>query len=84
MSLKMKQKPKKPVRCVNQKRVNYLDEDQAYSLKALVDKNIPVEMHIYPEGGHGFTSAIGNDHLNSWTQRFLDWLKWLNREDMSK
>ena len=59
-------------------------ENSLVFCKALVDKNIPVEMHIYSEGGHGFTSAIGNDHLNSWTQRFLDWLKWLNREDMSK
>jgi acetyl esterase/lipase len=45
---------------------------------ALKDKGIPAEFHIYPEGGHGFSLAIGKGYLETWTDRCIDWLKSLN------
>jgi len=47
---------------------------------ALKEKNIPAEMHIYPYGGHGFSLAIGQGRLSSWTDRCIDWLNALNNE----
>ena len=46
--------------------------------KALKDKNIPVEMHLYPAGGHGYSLGLGKAHLSSWTDRCIDWLKWVD------
>lgn len=46
--------------------------------KALKDKNIPVEMHLYPAGGHGYSLGLGKGHLSSWTDRCIDWLKWVD------
>jgi len=43
--------------------------------KALKDKQIAIEMHIYPDGGHGFSLAIKNKHLNTWPQRLFEWLQ---------
>ncbi|MDG1728432.1 MAG: alpha/beta hydrolase [Algibacter sp.] len=43
--------------------------------KALKDKGVKAEMHIYPHGRHGFGLAIGKTYLQSWTDRFEDWLK---------
>lgn len=55
-------------------------ENSIVFYQALIDKGISTEMHIYPEGGHGFSLATWNDHLNTWTQRCIDWLKWLNKK----
>lgn len=43
--------------------------------KALKDKHIKAEMHIYPEGGHGFGLALGQGYLQTWTDRLYDWLQ---------
>ena len=53
-------------------------ENSLVFFEALRQKKIPVEMHIYPEGGHGFGLALGRGHLESWTDRCIDWLRWLN------
>lgn len=45
---------------------------------ALKDKGITAELHIYPEGGHGFSLAIGKGYLETWPDRCIDWLKSLN------
>ncbi|MDV7185864.1 alpha/beta hydrolase [Lutibacter sp. TH_r2] len=42
--------------------------------QALTKKNIPVELHIYPFGGHGFAFAETKKPLNNWPNLFLDWL----------
>ncbi|MEQ8470690.1 MAG: alpha/beta hydrolase [Marinoscillum sp.] len=42
--------------------------------KALVSKNIPAEMHIYPKGGHGFGLALGQTQLGDWPDRLIEWL----------
>jgi acetyl esterase/lipase len=53
-------------------------ENSLLFYKALREKMIPVEMHIYPEGGHGFGLALGKGHLESWSDCCVDWLRWLN------
>lgn len=50
-------------------------ENSLAYFKALKEKNIPVELHIYPSGGHGFGLGKNDKHLNKW---FDDCLKWIN------
>jgi len=53
-------------------------EQSLLMYKALTDKNIPCEMHIFSEGGHGFGLATNNDHVASWANSMRLWLKSLN------
>ena len=53
-------------------------ENSLMFYKALKDKGHQPEMHIYPEGGHGFALGIGNNHLEGWTDRVYEWLQTLN------
>ena len=46
---------------------------------ALKTNKVPAEMHIYPNGGHGFGLAIGKAYLQTWTDRCIDWLNALNK-----
>lgn len=50
-------------------------ENSLMFYQALKDNSIPAEMHIYPEGGHGFSLAVGRGHLQTWTDRLYDWLR---------
>lgn len=49
--------------------------------QALVNQNVPVEMHIYPSGGHGWgftTPELGKDNLGDARKEFSDALeRWL-------
>ncbi|MEM1120952.1 MAG: family 16 glycoside hydrolase [Bacteroidota bacterium] len=49
--------------------------------QALRDKGVEAEMHVYPEGGHGFSLAIGKGYLQTWTDRLGDWLVRQNEND---
>lgn len=42
--------------------------------QALKDHKVPVEMHIYPSGGHGFGLALGKGALEKWTTSLIDWI----------
>lgn len=42
--------------------------------QALKRNGVAVEMHIYPEGGHGFGLGIGRGHLQQWPDRLKQWL----------
>ena len=42
--------------------------------KALTDKGISAEMHVFPHGRHGFALALGNEKLDMWKGLFLRWL----------
>ena len=53
-------------------------ENSLLFYQALREKGIYTEMHIYPEGGHGFSLAINKGSLSSWTERYHDWLKDIN------
>jgi acetyl esterase/lipase len=54
-------------------------ENSLLFFQALKDNNVPVEMHIYPAGGHGFGLAIGKGYLETWADRCIDWLRGLNK-----
>jgi dipeptidyl aminopeptidase/acylaminoacyl peptidase len=45
---------------------------------ALKKYNIPAEMHIFQEGGHGFGITKKNLPVNQWPDLFLQWLKAIN------
>jgi len=44
----------------------------------LKTKNIPVEIHIYSSGGHGFGLGVRGGEVVSWKICFLNWLKQFN------
>jgi len=50
-------------------------ENSLMFYQALKDNNVPVTMHIYPKGGHGFSLARDNVHLRGWTERLFEWLE---------
>ncbi len=43
----------------------------------LINAGVPTEMHLYPEGGHGYSLALDDAHLSTWPSRVHDWLKQL-------
>lgn len=43
--------------------------------QALQKEGVYSEMHIYPEGGHGYSLAIGKGYLQTWPDRLYDWLQ---------
>lgn len=43
--------------------------------QALIENGIPVEMHIYPSGGHGFGLAEDRGQLSGWPERCWEWLR---------
>jgi acetyl esterase/lipase len=50
-------------------------ENSLQFYKALNDKDVKVEMHIYPTGKHGFSLAINKEgYLHTWLDRMHDWL----------
>ncbi|MDT0675625.1 alpha/beta hydrolase [Autumnicola musiva] len=59
-------------------------ENSILFYKALKENNIYAEMHIYPEGGHGFSLGNGNPVLESWPKLFCNWLKNIYSEDRQK
>jgi acetyl esterase/lipase len=52
-------------------------ENSLLFFQACKDNGVPVEMHIYPVGGHGFGLALGKGYLETWTDRLVDWLRGL-------
>ncbi len=42
---------------------------------ALKENNVPAEMHIFSEGGHGFGMNKKNLPIDQWPELFYDWLK---------
>ncbi len=49
---------------------------------ALKDKNVPVELHIYPDGPHGMGLADKDDskiskHVSQWANSLLKWLEYI-------
>ena len=42
---------------------------------ALVAHQVPAEMHLYPQGGHGFSFALQKGRVQDWTQLCARWLK---------
>lgn len=48
--------------------------------EALMNHNIPVEMHIVPKGGHGFAFGRWDATLKNWTLLCETWLKTFQKE----
>ena len=42
---------------------------------ALTKNNVPAEMHIFSEGGHGFGMNKKNLPVDQWPELFYDWMK---------
>ncbi len=42
---------------------------------ALKENNVPAEMHIYAEGGHGFGMRTNNISTDNWPNLFVEWLQ---------
>ncbi len=49
-------------------------ENSILMFSALKKEGIPVTMHIYPKGGHGFSLALTDQRLNNWITLLYDWL----------
>lgn len=43
--------------------------------EALLTYKIPSELHVFPSGGHGFGLAKGKQHLETWSDILVDWVK---------
>lgn len=54
-------------------------ENSLMFYQALKENGVSAEMHIYPEGGHGFNLGLGRGHLQGWTDRLYDWLRYVNQ-----
>lgn len=42
--------------------------------EACLANNVPAELHIYPQGGHGFSFAFDKGRVQDWTQLCARWL----------
>jgi acetyl esterase/lipase len=46
----------------------------AYAI-ALKAERVPMEMHLYPTGGHGYGLRATRDYVTSWPLRAADWMR---------
>jgi acetyl esterase/lipase len=46
----------------------------AYAME-LKRQKVPMELHLYPTGGHGYGLRPTNDLVTTWPQRAADWLR---------
>ncbi|MBN1319179.1 MAG: alpha/beta hydrolase [Anaerolineales bacterium] len=51
-----------------------VQESTLYAEK-LHEHNVPVEMHLFPRGGHGFGMGRKEDGTDQWVQLFINWVK---------
>jgi acetyl esterase/lipase len=50
-------------------------ENSILFYQAMRNNNVPVEMHIFPTGGHGYGLAMGKGSLESWMDLCVEWVK---------
>jgi acetyl esterase/lipase len=50
-------------------------ENALFYAAALHKAKVPVELHVYPTGGHGYGLRPTKDFVTTWPQRASDWLK---------
>jgi len=43
--------------------------------RALKNSNVPVELHVYPTGGHGYGLRRTQEPVTTWPDRAADWLR---------
>jgi dipeptidyl aminopeptidase/acylaminoacyl peptidase len=49
-------------------------ENALFYTAALHKAKVPVELHVYPTGGHGYGLRPTKDLVTTWPQRASDWL----------
>jgi len=42
---------------------------------ALQGAKVPMELHVYPTGGHGYGLRPAKDYVTTWPQRAADWMR---------
>jgi acetyl esterase/lipase len=50
-------------------------ESSVFYYLALKNAKVPVEMHLYPTGGHGYGLRPSEHAVTTWPQRVEQWLK---------
>jgi len=50
-------------------------EESTLYAQTLFEQNVSVEMHLFPEGGHGFGMGRKEDGTDQWVGLFVNWLK---------
>ena len=58
-------------------------ENAIFYALALKNAKVPVELHVYPSGGHGYGLRPSEHLVTTWPQRAADWMRnggWLRRE----
>lgn len=50
-------------------------ENSIVLFQSLRNKKVPVTMHIYPTGGHGFSLALQDAKLKGWMDLYFNWLE---------
>jgi dipeptidyl aminopeptidase/acylaminoacyl peptidase len=48
--------------------------ENAVHYAALKQAGVPVELHLYPSGGHGYGLRRTKHSVTSWPDRVADWL----------
>lgn len=49
-------------------------EESTLYAQELFEHNVPVEMHLFQKGGHGFGMGRKKDGTDQWVQLFVNWL----------
>ena len=58
-------------------------ENALFYTLALKQAKVPVELHLYPKGGHGYGLRASKDLVSSWPKRAEEWLRssgWLEKK----
>jgi acetyl esterase/lipase len=50
-------------------------EESTWYAKKLYAHQVPVEIHLFPKGGHGFGLGRSEDGTDQWLPLFINWLK---------
>ena len=50
-------------------------ENSLLYFQGLKNNKVPVALHIFPTGGHGFGLALGKGGLEKWPNLLIDWMK---------
>lgn len=50
-------------------------ENAMFYALALKNQNVPVELHVYPTGGHGYGLRPSEHLVTTWPMRVQDWMK---------
>ena len=58
-------------------------ENAVFYALALKNAKVPLELHVYPTGGHGYGLRRTKELVTTWPDRVADWLRshgWLEKK----